>query len=318
MNSVLSRVILVAALVGGTELAAAQRTFVSAESGNDANPCSLPSPCRNFAAALPQTDPFGEVVALDSGGYGVVTITQSVSLVSPRGVYAGITSFAGNAVTVNAGDTGNVVLRNLDLNSQGETSSGIDVDSAAALHVENCVISEFAQNGILFDPLTADARLYVSDTVVRRCKNVGIYLPARTGLRATLDSVRMQENVYGVFLISAQAVIRKSVASGGTSGFYVQTSSKVAIEDTIAANSVSGFFAGSGSKMALTGCAATSNEFGITADGLNTVVYVSDSTIAANGTAHAKSGGAIITSPINNTLQANGVDNDILTHYGLD
>ena len=59
--------------------ALAQRTFVSAANGNDANPCTLSLPCRNFQAAIAQTASGGEVVVFDSGGYGTVNITQAVS-----------------------------------------------------------------------------------------------------------------------------------------------------------------------------------------------------------------------------------------------
>ena len=81
----------------------AQRSFVSANHGNDANPCTVTLPCRNFAAAIAQTVAGGEVIALDSGGYGPVTIGNSISLISPPGVYAGITAFSGDAITINAG-----------------------------------------------------------------------------------------------------------------------------------------------------------------------------------------------------------------------
>src|SRR6266571_7551654 len=73
--------------------ALAQRTFVSAASGNDANPCTRTAPCRNFQAAIAQTASGGEVIVLDSGGYGTVTINQSVSLIAPPGIYAGISVF---------------------------------------------------------------------------------------------------------------------------------------------------------------------------------------------------------------------------------
>jgi hypothetical protein len=131
------------------ELPAVQRTFVSAVNGDDTNPCSRLQPCRNFAAALPLTDPNGEVVVLDSGGYGVVTITQPVSLISPSGVHAGITAFSGNAITIEA--SGHVVLKNLSLNAQGGVS-GIDANTVSALYVEGCVINGFSSFGIRFDP----------------------------------------------------------------------------------------------------------------------------------------------------------------------
>ena len=58
--------------------ALAQRTFVSS-TGVDSHPCNLAQPCRSFASAIAQTDIGGEVIVLDSAGYGPVTITQSVS-----------------------------------------------------------------------------------------------------------------------------------------------------------------------------------------------------------------------------------------------
>ena len=60
--------------------ATAQRTFV-ASTGNDTNPCGLAQPCRGFARAVSQTSASGEVIVLDSAGYGPVTITKSVSLI---------------------------------------------------------------------------------------------------------------------------------------------------------------------------------------------------------------------------------------------
>src|SRR4051812_44863466 len=83
---------------------AVQRTFV-ATTGNDGNSCSNTAPCRSFAAAIAVTDAGGEVIVLNSGGYGAVTITQSVSIISPPGVYAGISGFSGAAIEVNAPDS---------------------------------------------------------------------------------------------------------------------------------------------------------------------------------------------------------------------
>src|SRR6266568_4863825 len=99
--------------------ALAQRTFVSAAGGNDANPCTLTLPCRNFQAAIAQTASGGEVIVLDSGGYGTVTISQAVSLIAPPGVYAGISVFSGAGITVSAGASDVVVIRGLTLNGLG-------------------------------------------------------------------------------------------------------------------------------------------------------------------------------------------------------
>ena len=55
--------------------ATAQPKFV-ASTGNDAAACSLAQPCRGFARAIAQTSAGGEVIVLDSAGYGPVTITK--------------------------------------------------------------------------------------------------------------------------------------------------------------------------------------------------------------------------------------------------
>ena len=75
--------------------ATAQRTFVSTSGVN--NPiCSLAAPCRDFATAIVATSPRGEVIVLDSGGYGGATIAQAVSIIAPSGVYAGISVLGGD------------------------------------------------------------------------------------------------------------------------------------------------------------------------------------------------------------------------------
>src|SRR5258708_22670922 len=64
--------------------AAAPRTFVRS-TGSDVNPCSLASPCRNFAAAIAAVDAGGEVIVLDSAGYGVFPIHKAGAVFSPAG-----------------------------------------------------------------------------------------------------------------------------------------------------------------------------------------------------------------------------------------
>src|SRR6186997_3019638 len=121
--------------------AAIQRTFVST-SGNDANPCTRTDPCRNFAAAIANTLAGGEVVALDSGGYGAVSITKAVTIAGAPGAHVAITAFAGNAVTVNAGAADTVVLRNLYLSGLG-ADNGIAFQAGGTLHVESVVATGF-------------------------------------------------------------------------------------------------------------------------------------------------------------------------------
>src|SRR5437870_9513770 len=71
-------------LIASVSFAQNNRSAVSVN-GSDANPCTTVSPCRSFGVALAHTNPDGEVIALDSGGYGAFTISQPVSVIgAPR------------------------------------------------------------------------------------------------------------------------------------------------------------------------------------------------------------------------------------------
>src|SRR5258705_6919811 len=91
---------------------AGQRVFVSS-TGNDANTaggCVFANPCRGFTAAMSVVDPGGEVVAIDAAGYGVVTITKSVTILANPGFYARITASSGGGVTLPTAGA-NLILR---------------------------------------------------------------------------------------------------------------------------------------------------------------------------------------------------------------
>ena len=156
--------------------ASAQRTFV-ATTGNDANVganCSLVSPCRSFGAALGVTDPNGELVVVDSGGYGRVTINQSIAITAPAGVYAGISTFSGaNGVDI-AGTGIQVTLRGLAINGQGG-DSGIAIVNGSDVVIERCTISNMAVAGIEVQVPAQTLRLSVADSVLS-ANHVGVSL----------------------------------------------------------------------------------------------------------------------------------------------
>ena len=58
------------------------RAFV-AQTGNDANPCTFASPCKSAQHAHDVVAAGGEIRMLDPGGYGLLTITKSITI-EPR------------------------------------------------------------------------------------------------------------------------------------------------------------------------------------------------------------------------------------------
>jgi hypothetical protein len=180
-----------------TPVFAAQRTFVG-PSGSNSNPCTLAQPCRSFDIAIAATDPGGEVIVLDSAGYGPTTITKEVSIISPPGVYAGISVAAGAGVTINT-TTGKVVLRGLTINGIGG-SDGVDVQSAAEVHVEGVVISNMASDGV--HSFSDNAQIFIRDSIIRD-NDIGVNL--RAALWASLDGVRIERNPGGGLFLDAGA-----------------------------------------------------------------------------------------------------------------
>src|SRR5215472_2533290 len=75
------------------------RVFV-ASYGNDANPCTFGSPCKTFQQAVNVVDAGGEVTAIDSAGFGPISINKSVTITSPAGVEAGIAAPAPGAAAI--------------------------------------------------------------------------------------------------------------------------------------------------------------------------------------------------------------------------
>src|SRR6188768_875117 len=85
----------------------ATRTWVSGV-GDDANPCSRTAPCKTFAGAISKTAANGEIDALDSGGFGAVTINKSIVL-DGNSTLAGVLVSGTNGIVVNAASTDVVI-----------------------------------------------------------------------------------------------------------------------------------------------------------------------------------------------------------------
>jgi hypothetical protein len=210
------------AFASNVSQAASARTFVST-TGVDTNisaNCGLTSPCRTFAAALSVTASGGEVVVLNSGGYGPpFTITQSVSIIAPNGIYAGVTvpgtSSAG--ITINA--TGaDITLRGLAVMNQGVSGSGINVVAGNSVTVTACDIENFYY-GIL--DVGTSTLVTVRQTVLRR-NMYGIWLqdgPTGVVTDTTLDN----NSLSGAFLWhrlgsgATTALVSNSTCMGGSS-----------------------------------------------------------------------------------------------------
>jgi len=211
--------------------AQATRTWVSGV-GDDANPCSRTAPCKTFAGAISKTAAGGEIDALDPGGFGALTITKAITIDGGGGQVASVLVSGTNGILVAAGPTDVVTLRNLRINGiEGTPSGGLNgiyYQSGAALHVENCNIFGFTQDGIHVGT-SAAAALLVNETSLTNNANGIQIAPTAGNVRSALVQVRAQDNSGYGFLLNpgssatgaGTAINDSSALVNGTAGIGV-------------------------------------------------------------------------------------------------
>ena len=165
---------LIAFACGGTAAQAqATRTWVSGV-GDDANPCSRTAPCKTFAGAISKTAKNGEINCLDSGGFGAVTITKSITI-KAVGVIGGILSAGTNGIIVNITDPTDVrkavVIEGLDIDGAGTGLNGISISAGSKVFVINTTIRGCTQNGI--NMTSTGCRLFVDKSYIQNCGQSG-------------------------------------------------------------------------------------------------------------------------------------------------
>ncbi len=263
--------------------AQATRTWVSGV-GDDANPCSRTAPCKTFAGAISKTATAGEINVLDPGGFGAVTITKSISILSD-GFTAGVLASGTNGIVINAGATGIVILKGLDIDGVGTGLNGINILSAGTVYVEDSRIHNFIQRGINFVP-SASSQLIVRNTVIRDCTNNpnggGIFSQGTASVTPSvyLDNVSLLHNFFGIRALDFSKVdIRNSSAVGSiASGFWAFSGGGAAVSMNIDSSQ-----------------ASQNTISGVRSEGAATIVRISNTMITGNGLLglHTGTGGQI-------------------------
>ena len=280
---------------------AQQRVFVSG-TGDDLNPCTRTLPCRNFQRGHDAVLAGGEVVALDSAGYGQLTVTKSVTITG-EGVYAGITASSGNGVTI--ATTGiTVILRSLIIQGLGTGGRGIDATDFTVLHIENCLASGFVSEGIRVKPSGAGTRkVFIKDSIFKNNQSGGIVLDGIAApLTATVEGTRTENNDVGILSRgSATVTVRGSLASGNTGfgfGSDMGVSSVLNIESSVASSNGTGIGTGLGATVRVSDSTVTNNAgFGFSNSTFISGTFESrgNNTVAGNNGGGAQTSGTITT-----------------------
>ena len=285
--------------------AQAFRAYLSLN-GNDANPCTLASPCRLLPRGLAVVADGGEIWMLDSANFNTasVTISKSVSILAIPGAVGSVLAQGGAPAFAISGSGLNVGLRNLRIIPNPTTPGTYGVSMASAggtLTVEDCHFNGLANDAILVDGTT---RIAVRNTVIRGSA-AGVHV--RNGASGTVSGTKVY-NTFTAGLSNVAFWVDSSAAS---------TSTSLSVEDSLASGGTGGFAVydggvqGGGSGfMSLTRVTASNLTFGIAASSTTqgaALVIVGSSMITGNDTGIQITNGTVGTLE-NNIIVANGTN----------
>ena len=251
--------------------AQATRTWVSGV-GDDVNPCSRTAPCKTFAGAISKTATAGEINCLDPGGFGTVTTIKAITF-NCREVLGSLVAAGSPGITINAPASANVIVRGIMIQGlQGGTGTagtiGIRILGAGTVTIEDCVITQFAQQGISDSRSSGNTKLFIRNSVISHNVSTGIGLGATNGSTTEIENTSSINNLFGIAATSGNNVmVKRSVMSG---------------------NSNTGVETDAGAQMNVDDTAITNNGIGVQANG---TIRLSNSDIAFNTTAVSNTGG---------------------------
>ena len=270
------------------------RAFV-ALTGSDANPCTFVSPCKSAQHAHDIVAPGGEVRMLDPGSYGLLTITKAVSILGDG--HGGLAACCGlTAVTINAGAGDRINLRGLVIEGFFGGGSGIQLNSAGFLDIQDCIIRDFNGNGMNFSP-SSILGISMTNSTVSANFGQGIELQpvASSGtINVSLDRVTLASNggngldVTGTFVAINVSVYNSAIANNG-GGIRSQSDGPPAAV-TVHHSEIAG------------------NGIGLQAAGATGTVRFTKSTITGNGTGISGVSGGTLESFGDNALRGNTTD----------
>jgi len=237
--------------------AQATRTWISGV-GADANPGSRTAPCKTFAGAISKTAVNGVIDVLDPGGFGAVTITKGITL-EGDGAEGDILVSGTHGIVIAAGTNDVIILRNLTFEGLESGLSGISIQSAGSVHIENCRINGFLTSGINFINNITNAQFFVKDTTIHNCTPAGINLAPTAPATVLIERVNVTDSSNGI------------EAAGNIKS--------VLVDATASGNAGVGFLVGTNAQMTVKRGTSSDNDIGIQCSG---VLVLSDSTVANN------------------------------------
>ena len=261
------------------------KTYVSTLAVSTTSNCDMESPCVSFARALSKTYPGGEIIVMDSGEYGAVSINKAVTI-NGEG-----SSISGSSVTflVNAGANDVVTIRGLSIGGAFSGGTAIKYVSGKQLLIENCSISNQVFTGIEV-ALSAPGNLVVKNTTIQGLSNGvsnqnGIKQTTTSGaLNATLEDVRIVGNYNGMELVNGSLTLSNALISQNSNIGVLAAGGTINMESSGVTSNTVGVQANAGATIRLSNVNVLNNTTGISILPGGVVASFGNNRIAGNTT----------------------------------
>ena len=295
-------------LVCSTAQAQLFRAYLAAD-GTDANPCTLPAPCRLLPAALAAVANGGEIWMLDSANYNTTTVTigKSVSILAVPGAVGSVVAIGGPAISITAGSL-TVALRNLVIVPMAGVGGpyGVSMTGLSTLTIEDSLIANLPGDGVY---VSGTGTVKIANTTLRNNGDYAVW--AQNGANVSISGTKMLGNwnggvaAVGSKATTTTAVVSDSITSGGAYAAVAST--------TVAGATAQVFVTRSTIENVFSALESETTGVG------SAVVSVSNSMITKNAYAWYQSGaGTVIESAGNNHIRGNvNAPGGTLTNVGL-
>jgi hypothetical protein len=255
--------------------------------GSNANACTLTAPCRTFQRGINMTPAGGELRILDSGFYGNNANVRKSLTISGNGNTVYLGNSADDSLVIDA--PGAVVtLRGLVLDGQGAITVGVNIETAAAVYIDRCVIRAYSNIGVF--PQGTGLLMRVRDSIFRNGSS-GIF-DGTLDLRLTVDNSQFSDHAassgsVALFINEGTAVVRNSTFAGNSQGI-VALGAFVTVASTTVVDSSTAGLSMQGGSMTIESSVVRSNAIGLqVAPG---TARISTSSFTENGVGIGNSG----------------------------
>jgi hypothetical protein len=228
--------------------------------------CTIAQPCLYLSTAIGAAGIGDSIICLSAPQPSNLTITKSITIdcsgargeLRDNSAYGALGSGTRPAVVISITPSSADPLRTVRLSGltvDGENVSsavgrwldiGIEIDAAATVYVEDCVISNVKSQGILDRRSGGQTLLFVKNTVVSGNGGPGIVASSGAPGVMVLDNVSLLNNLYGLAAASGNNVfVNNSVISGNAqAGVEADGGAQVTVDSSKITNNNIGVLVG--------------------------------------------------------------------------